>query len=335
MARRRRYRPLVLVAALLALGAGVGQTATTAPAPKDVPFTVSHDVRYGTAGGQDLLLDAYVPDDTNAERVAVILIHGGAWRTGDKSDVVAEATLLARRGWVVFAVNYRLRERDAFPAEIDDVQAAVKWARANAYEYRMDPGRVGALGISAGGHLAAMLATLGEGPPDREGRVLVAASWSGPMDLTTLAGGEAAGLSTLLLPCRPADCPQRWADASPITHVDPTDAPLLLVNSDHELVPVDQARAMADRLDTAGVVNQLVVVPGDRHGHALRDEVGAATVAFLDDHLTRPTELRTPNPAAAWVLLVVLLIVVAGGVIGGLRVRRRLNAGVTGEGAAP
>jgi len=330
---------LVLVAAVLALGAAGGQTSTTAVTREDVPFTVTRDVRYGTAGGQDLLLDAYVPDDTNAERVAVILIHGGAWRTGDKGDVVKEANLLARRGWVVFAVNYRLGEREAFPAEIDDVQTAVKWARANAYEYRMDPGRVGALGISAGGHLAAMLATLGEGPPDRGARILVGASWSGPMDLTALAGGEAATLSTLLLPCRPAECPQRWADASPITHVDPTDAPFLLANSDDELVPVDQARSMAARLDTAGVVHELVVVPGRRHGHALRDELGPATVAFLDDHLTRPTDLRRPNPGAAWVLLGVILIVLAGGVIGGLRVRRRLNssgsaAGVSGE-AAP
>ena len=333
-----RRRLLGLVAALLALGAAGGQTTTptttTTGVGKDVPFTVTHDVRYGSAGGQDLLLDAYVPDDTNAERVAVVLIHGGAWRTGDKSNVVEEATLLARRGWVVFAVNYRLREPEAFPAEIDDVQTAVKWARENAYEYRMDPGRVGALGISAGGHLAAMLATLGEGPPDRGGRVLVAASWSGPMDLTALAGDEAARLSTLLLPCPPADCPQRWADASPIDQVDPTDAPILLVNSDDELVPVDQARSMAARLETAGVVHQLLVVPGHGHGHDLRDEVGPATVAFLDEHLTRPTDLRTPNPGAAWVLLVVILIVLVGGVIGGLRVRRRLNAGVSGQ-AAP
>ncbi len=315
-----------MVAAALAVGAG-GQATTVTTEPKAVPFTVTHDVRYGTAGGDDLLLDAYVPDDTNAERVSVVLIHGGAWRTGDKADVVEEATRLARRGWVVFAVNYRLTESEAFPAEIDDVRAAVEWARLNAYDYRLDPGRMGALGISAGGHLAAMLATLGEGPPDRGSRILVAASWSGPMDLTTLAGagGAAAALSALLLPCDPAACPDRWADASPVSHVDPTDAPMLLVNGSAELVPVDQARAMADRLDTAGVEQELVVVPGRGHGHGLRDDVWPATVAFLDRHLTRPTDLRDPNPKATGVLVVVVLIVVVGGVIGGLRVRHRLN----------
>jgi acetyl esterase/lipase len=328
---------VVLVAALVSLGAAAGQAPTTqAPAPRDVAFHVQHDVRYGAAGGQDLLLDAYVPDDTNAERVAVVVIHGGAWRTGDKRDVVDVATHLARRGWVAFAVDYRLEEPEAFPAEIDDVEAAVTWARANAYEYRMDPGRIGAIGFSAGGHLAAMLATEGEGPPDRGGRILVGVSWSGPMDLGTLAGGLAP-LSALLLPCPPADCPQRWADASPISHVDATDAPLLLVNSDAELVPLDQAQAMAARLDSAGVEHQLVVVPGSRHGRDLIDDAWPATVAFLDRHLVRPTDLRDPNPNGTWVLLVVILIVIAGGVIGGLRVRRRLiaAAAAAGPGAGP
>jgi acetyl esterase len=324
---------LILAAALLTLGSGAGAgagarqapTVPTRAAPAAVPFHVTHDVRYGTAGGHDLLLDTYVPDDTNAERVSVVLIHGGAWRTGDKRDVVQEATLMAQRGWVVFAVNYRLGETDAFPAEIDDVETAVRWARANAYEYRMDAGRMGALGFSAGGHLAAMLATLGEGPPDRGGRVLVAASWSGPMDLAALTT-DAPVLSALLLSCPPAACPQRWKDASPIDQVDPTDAPLFLANSDHELVPVEQARSMAARAETAGVENQLVVVAGSRHGDDLHDDVWAATVAFLDEHLTRPTDLKTPNPKGTGVLVVAILVIFVGGLIGGLRVRHRLNA---------
>ncbi|MEA2828587.1 MAG: hypothetical protein QOG43_3026 [Actinomycetota bacterium] len=327
----RRHFALVLAAALLTLGAGAGggqSTTTSTKPPPDigpVPFTVSHDVKYGRAGDQDLLLDTYVPDDTNAERVSVFLIHGGAWRTGDKRDVVDVATRMAQRGWVVFAVDYRLGEPEAFPAEIDDVQTAVKWARLNAYDYRLDPGLMGALGFSAGGHLAAMLATLGDGPPDRGARVLVAASWSGPMDLTALAGGEMAPLSGLLLPCPPAACPDRWDAASPITHVDPTDAPLLLANSTDELVPVDQARSMADRLETAGVAHQLIVVPGHRHGDDLVGDVWPQTVAFLSHYLTRPEDLRDPNPYGTWVLIVAIVVVVTGGVIGGLRVRRRLN----------
>ncbi len=203
-----RRAALVLVAALLALGAA-GQPSPTPPStvpPEPMrPFTVTHDVKYGTAGGQDLFLDAYVPDDNNAERVSVFLLHGGGWRLGDKRDVVDVATRMARRGWVVFAVNYRLNVPEAFPAEIDDVQTAVKWARLNAYDYRLDPGLMGALGFSAGGHLAAMLATLGDGPPDRNARILVGASWSGPMDLTALA----AAAETSSPPSRRCSCPAR------------------------------------------------------------------------------------------------------------------------------
>ena len=259
----------------------------------------------------------------------MFLLHGGGWRLGDKRDVVDFATRMARRGWVVFAVNYRLNVPEAFPAEIDDVQTAVKWARLHAYDYRLDPGLMGALGFSAGGHLAAMLATLGDGPPDRNARILVGASWSGPMDLTALAAGggdELTALSSLLLPCPPATCPERWDAASPITHVDPTDAALLVANSTAELVPVDQAQAMAARLDAEGVANQLVIVPGSRHGRDLGEDVWRQTVAFLDHYLTRPDDLRDPNPRwGTWVLVLVIVVVVTGGVIGGLRVRRRLN----------
>ncbi|MEA2687078.1 MAG: hypothetical protein QOE93_2273 [Actinomycetota bacterium] len=319
---------LVVVAGVLALGAHAAPPTTTptTPVAKVVPFHVDLNVKYGTANGQDLLLDAYVPDDTNAERVSVFVIHGGAWRTGDKADVLQEAARLAARGWVVFAPNYRLTEPEAFPAEIDDVRAAVVWAREHAYDYRLDPGRMGALGVSAGGHLAAMLATLGDGPPDRGSRILVAASWSGPMELTFLIGGPLVLLSTALLACLPTACPDRWADASPVTHVDATDAPLLLVNGSAELVPVAQAEGMAFRLEAAGVDHELVIVPGDRHGHALREDVWPATVAFLDKYLTRPTELKDPNPNGTWVLIVVIVLVTIGGVIGGLSVRRRLNA---------
>jgi acetyl esterase/lipase len=332
-----RRAALVLAAALLALGAA-GQTSptsssTVAPEPHG-PFTVTHDVRYGTAGGQDLLLDTYVPDDKNAERVSVFLLHGGGWRLGDKRDVVDFATRMAQRGWVVFAVNYRLDVPEAFPAEIDDVQTAVKWARLHAYDYRLDPGLMGALGFSAGGHLAAMLATSGDGPPDRNARILVGASWSGPMDLTALAAGggeELSALSALLLPCPPATCPERWDAASPISHVDPTDAALLIANSSDELVPVDQARAMAARLDADRVPNQLVIVPGPRHGQDLGDDVWRQTVTFLDHYLTRPEDLRDPNPTwGTWVLVAVIVVVVTGGVIGGLRVRRRLNQEAAG-----
>ena len=118
------------------------------------------------------------------------------------------------------------------------MQAAVRWVRANAGEYRVDPERIAALGESAGGHLTAMLATLGSGALDQGARIRVGAAWSPPVDLAELARIRGDQWSSPLLGCTLATCPDRLAQASPVTFVDRTDAPLYLVNSTNELVPL-------------------------------------------------------------------------------------------------
>ena len=174
----------------------------------------------------------------------------------------------------------------------DHVQAAVRWVRATAAEYGVDPQRLAALGESAGGHLAAMLATLGEGDLASGARIRAAVAWSGPMDLAALAVSRGRGWWSRLLPCGPDTCAGRWAQASPTTHVDGSDAPLLLVNSTAELVPLVQAEAMSGRLRAAGVEQRLDVLPGARHALDYRADAWPATLDFLARHLDAP-------PAAA------------------------------------
>ncbi|MCA1596841.1 MAG: alpha/beta hydrolase, partial [Chloroflexi bacterium] len=120
---------------------------------------VIRDVQYGEAGGQKLLLDVYVPWGPSMDRPAILFIHGGSWMGGDKGDYHSFALKMASRGYVGFAVNYRLANKwgNKWPAQIDDVQRAVRWVRAHARQYGVDPDRVGAIGESAGGHLVAML----------------------------------------------------------------------------------------------------------------------------------------------------------------------------------
>jgi len=277
-------RATALAAALVA--AGFVAIATPRPAGAANPIVVRRDVPYATAEGRALLLDAYVPSSARTTRPAVVLVHGGGWRKGDKRDFSAEARRFATMGWVAFSVDYRLATPSAFPAEVDDVSAAVRWVRTHAGDYGVDPARIGALGPSAGGHLVAMLATVGEGPLDAGARIRAAVSWSGPMDLTRLAGpGGVPDLTAPLFECTPDTCPEQWADASPVSHVDPTDAPLLLINSSDELVPLDQAREMADRLRAAGVVHRLDVLPGSRHGQDFSVDEWKPTVAFLQRFL--------------------------------------------------
>ena len=278
----RRLPVLLAFAALLAL---------VAPAAGAQPsFDIRPDVEYGTANGKRLLLDAYVPTGGEGRRPAVVMIHGGGWRLGDKASWRPEAERLAAKGWVAFSINYRLDEPAVFPAEIDDVQAAVRWVRAHAEEYRIDPARIAAIGESAGGHLAAMLATLGSGARDRDARIRVGAAWSPPVDLTALAGSRGASWIGPLLGCNRETCPDRLAQSSPVTHVDSSDAPLYLVSSTAELVPLSQSQAMAERLKAAGVEHRLDVYPGNRHALDFRDDAWSPTLAFLETHLAAASE---------------------------------------------
>jgi acetyl esterase/lipase len=248
---------------------------------------VRRDVQYGVANGKRLLLDAYVPPGGD-RRPAVVMIHGGGWRAGDKASWEPEATRMVEHGWVAFSVNYRLDEPEPFPAEIEDVQAAVRWVRENAEQYGVDPTRIAAVGESAGGHLAAMLATLGSGPLDDGSRIRVGAAWSPPTDFPALARSRGDQWAGRLFGCSVATCPDKLAQASPVTHVDRTDAPLYLVNSTDELVPLSQSETMAQRLSAAGVDHRLDVFPGNRHALDFRQDAWAPTLAFLDRHLALP-----------------------------------------------
>jgi len=295
-------------------------TLTTPAAGARATVDVRRDVEYGTANGKRLLLDAYVPPAGEGRRPAVVMIHGGGWRVGDKASWRPEAEQLAAKGWAAFSINYRLGEPAVFPAEIDDAQAAVRWVRAHADEYEVDPGRVAAIGESAGGHLTAMLATVGSGPLDRDARIRVGAAWSPPVDLTALAGSRGSSWIGPLLGCDEKTCPDRLAQSSPVTQVDGTDAPLYLANSTEELVPLAQSQAMAERLKAAGVDHRLDVYPGNRHALDYRADAWAPTLAFLEKHLAAGAEDEAPP------LLETALAVGALGAVGALLLRRRASA---------
>lgn len=315
----RRCGPVLALALALAVALLTGDSAGASAQTGSID--VRTDVQYGTADGKPLLLDAYVPAEKGGHRrPAVLLIHGGAWRAGDKATFEPEARKLAAKGWVAFSINYRLDEPTAFPAEIDDVQTAVRWVRSHAAEYRVDPKRIGALGESAGGHLAGLLATLGEGSQEVGARIRVAVSWSGPMDLTDLARTRGDDWGATLFGCSVNACPQRFADASPITHVDGTDAPLFLVSSADELVPKSQAVAMATRIEDKGAVTQLETLPGSRHALEYRDDVWAPTELFLQTYLGGEGNGISPGTIAFAMTVGVML---AASVVAALVWRRR------------
>ena len=122
--------------------------------------SVQQDIPYGDAGGQKLLLDLYLPAENGSRpRPAIVLIHGGGWVGADKSTMRGMGNFLARTGFVAASVDYRLLRgnENRWPAQLDDVQRAVRWLRANARKYNIDPNHIGAFGHSAGAQLAALL----------------------------------------------------------------------------------------------------------------------------------------------------------------------------------
>jgi acetyl esterase/lipase len=252
--------------------------------------TVRNDVTYRTVDGEQLGLDVYQPAKKGKNRPAVVVVHGGGWTQGDKALFAQQGNQLAERGFVAFSANYRLAPAHPYPAAVDDIEAAVEWVRKHAKEYGVDAKRIGALGGSAGGHLVSLLATDGEGSLKTGHRLAAAVSWSGPMDFVSLApAAEAApdGSIPTFLGCAPDACPDTYAEASPITHVDKTDAPMLLVNSTMELVPQSQTDAMKAALDDAGVANQEIILSGRAHSRAYSNRVWDQTLAFLENYLRK------------------------------------------------
>jgi acetyl esterase len=271
------------VTAAAATGALVA-TVFALPASAANAAKVKRDVTYRTVDGQTLGLDVYQPAKKGKDRPAVVLIHGGGWRAGDKRVFAEQGNQLAERGFVAFSVDYRLAPDHTYPAAVDDVEAAVEWVRKHGKEYGVDRKRIGALGGSAGAHLTGMLATVGEGALDRGHRIAAGVSWSGAMDLESIAGS--ATVQTFV-GCEPETCPDTYADASPITHVDKTDAPMLLVNSTTELVSQAQTDTMKAALDTVGVANEAIILPGTAHARAYATRVWDQTVAFLENYLQK------------------------------------------------
>lgn len=235
-----------------------------------------------------LLLDAFVPS-TEGPHPAVVLVHGGGWRSGSRAGWSDAGRALAAEGIAAFSIDYRLSGEAVFPAARDDVLDAVRWIRANAARFHVDPSRIGLMGGSAGANLSLLAATFGDGALDENARVAAVVAWSPPIDLSAPPTPLLEDLTAAYLGCAPAECPGRAATASPSSHVDPSDPPALVITSEAEIVPASEAERMVAELGAADVDHRLVVLPGGAHASAYRDEVWNDTVSFLQTHLGRPS----------------------------------------------
>jgi acetyl esterase/lipase len=263
---------------------------------------VATGIPYATHGGVDLLLDAYLPAGPGPHP-AVIVIPGGRWVEIDRTKHSDVPVYFAERGIAAFAIDYRSALQSPYPAAVRDVAAAVRWVRAHAGEYDVDPAKLGAIGVSSGGHLAALVASRGTGALDRGSRVALVASWSGMMDLRPLVDAEDDELREAVrtfLGCSAAGACTRGASAaSPIVHVDPSDPPMVLVNGSEEIVPVSQAESMGAALEDAGVDGIVTIAQGGHGaGYGGGTKILDQVFPFIGAWLTGEDLPPSPAPAA-------------------------------------
>ncbi len=250
-------------------------------AQPSAPVVTKTDVIYGRVEGSALLANIAYPDGP-ALKPAIISVHGGRWRAGNRTDASSiKVAQWAEFGFFAMSIDYRLVGGSPAPAPYLDLLCAIRWVHAHADEYRIDPERVYLIGQSAGGHMVSLAATLGEGGHPRVGGwdkarsdVRAVISVAATYELNTLSWGN------LWTPIA-GNVEEARRLASPIAHVSATNKPIIVIHSDDDKsVPVQQAVDMVDKLKASGVHHRFVHFT-DRGHMGITDEVVKEARAFI------------------------------------------------------
>ncbi|HEX4871724.1 MAG TPA: alpha/beta hydrolase [Nevskiaceae bacterium] len=301
MSRRLRLAVLLPLALLGACGSRhLYAPAEPAPPPQRSAYAITRDVVVSPPGWpQTLYADVYRPEGSGPFP-SVLLIHGGAWKRGDRAQVEGLAERIAARGYLVVNTTYRLVPRWIFPAQLEDVQQALRWMRAEGPRYGVDPRRIGSFGYSAGGHLAALLGHIANDPEhgDPQTRVQAIVAGGTPADLRLYEGGY---LVPNFIGGSREEKPEAYRLASPVAHIDPQDPPVFIYQATLDgYVPYEQATHYQAALAAAGIEHELFVIRGHGHISAFFFDGPAveAALTFLDRHL-RPVRPDDEGRAAA------------------------------------
>ncbi|QDS95606.1 Carboxylesterase NlhH [Roseimaritima multifibrata] len=267
---------------------------------------VVRDLTFSKADTTDLKCDLYLPDSTGtAEEPAptpvVVVIHGGAWRSGSKWLIGSYGRTLANNGIAAVVINYRLAPQYPFPAQVDDSRDALVWIAKHAKEYHFDTKRIGVMGYSAGGHLACMLGTLAN--EDQKTR-LATSNWDAkdprwqelPSIAAVVAGGAPCDFrnlpedNTLLayfLGGSRREFPAAYEAASPAVHASKGDPPTLFIHGSTDLiVPIASAQSLHQAFQKVGVPSEFLTIEGSGHIQTFMDaQTSKAATDFFKKHL--------------------------------------------------
>jgi acetyl esterase/lipase len=296
----RIWKRLVCSAAVCAL------LAVSLPAEE---ISVVQNLTYAKVGDVNLQLDLAMPKDGNGPFPAIVFIHGGGWSGGNRHSFRAKVEEAARRGYVAATVSYRLTQPDKlsgtpkepFPAQIYDCKAAIRWLRAHAAEYKVDPQRIGVTGASAGGHLSLLVGLTSpsdqlegdEGNLDQSSRVQAVVNIFGPTDLTKTYETSPGAVGFLKALCNgtPDTAAKQYKAGSPVTYVTVDDPPVLTLHGDKDaLVPPQQAKILDARMKAVGAKHELLILPEQGHGFQgdAAEQADKAAWDFFAKHL-RPS----------------------------------------------
>jgi acetyl esterase/lipase len=279
------------------------RTATDVPPPA---VAAAKGITYIQRGDHALQLDVYRPAQAGAPLPAVVYVHGGGWINGDRAEFAPMAIRMAERGFVGVTVSYRLAPEARYPAAIHDVKSAVRWVRAHAAEYGIDPQRIAIAGGSAGGQIASLVGvTSGDARFDPDAKTGAGGGVSSAVQAIVNIDGlsdftSESARSNEDNPARqPTPAAQwfggtyairqaLWRDASPTFHVSPSSPPILFVGSGQPRFSVGREEMIA-KLDAVGVKSRVFMLPDTPHSFWLfdpwLDPTVDATVAFLREQL--------------------------------------------------
>lgn len=290
------FRSLVLAA--------VAASPAFAQGPARLPEGVQahRDLAYVDNGHERHKLDLYLPAQAKAPLPVLIWVHGGGWQNGSKDGCPPLRAGYIERGYAVASLNYRLSGHAVFPAQIEDCKAAIRWLRAHAAKFGLDPQRFGVWGSSAGGHLVALLGTSGEVKAfdvgahlDQSSAVQAVCDYYGPTDFVafvTTKGYESHAAANApeakLLGGTVEEKPELAKRVNPITHITPDDPPFLIVHGDRDpVVPLNQSELLFEALKKAGVSAHFHTIEGAAHGGAgfSGPEIETLVAGFFDARL--------------------------------------------------